>query len=142
MKKKQSQQTKTEYWSKNMNISTFLRNWALHYIEPTFLYLPRQRVKKGYITIRPVSYVHENYYYDGGNRQYFYVDYQKAIVTGTLRYEQGSKEDNRAQYPCLYRIYEYNEKRKKYIPINTKGEKYFDCTIKSCDCLNIIAIHG
>ena len=111
-----------------MNISTFLRNWALHYIEPTFLYLPRQRVKKGYITIRPVSYVHENHYYDSGYRQYFYVDYQKAIVTGTLRYEQGSKEDNRAQYPCLYRVYEYNEKRKKYIPINTKGEKDFDCT--------------
>lgn len=122
-----------------MKVSNFLRNWAYHYIEPIFLYLPRQReIKKG-IIIRPTSYVHSNYFtygqYSSNQYQYFYVDYQSPLPTGTLIYEQkelGSKESkNRAQYPCLYRIYEYDQDKKKYIPIDVKGKRDYECSKKT-----------
>lgn len=123
-----------------MTVSNFLRNWALHYIEKPFLYLPRRnKIKKGSIIIRPTSYVHSNYFTYGKDSttqyQYFYVNYQEPICTGTLNYEAkeiGDKEaKTRPQYPCLYRVYEYDEKKGQFIPINEKGEKDFDCSKSS-----------
>lgn len=108
-----------------MTINHFMRNWVLHYIQFPYLYLPgyKKDRKKVKTIIKPISYVHSNKYGYSFNTQYYYADFTKPIVTGTLDFEyaEDGKQKSRDQEPCKWRVYTYNEKIKKFCPIKEDG---------------------
>ena len=121
-----------------MTVNKFKTNWILHYIEYPFLYLPGSRGNPSRlinIIIKPISYVHsgEQQYSSQSplTYQYFYANFKEPIVTGSLKFETSpftGKGEQIQQNSCKYRIYTYNEKLDKFVPINKNGEEDLKCS--------------